>query len=231
MAMKSWGFPPYAIALSLALHALVLAALAPSVAEPVRALPPAAVLHGRLQPAPAVEPAPARVEQRPVRSEAPRRPARVEAASSLSSSTVPPAPTFSAESTIVPGAATGGETLARPVDAPATTALRRESAARGPSESGLRQYRLALASEARRFRRYPEAARRAGLAGTAEVRVTVAAGGANRRAELSRSSGHEALDAAALEMLRQATWHAALPESLHGQSFAVLLPVVFEVEE
>jgi protein TonB len=109
--------------------------------------------------------------------------------------------------------------------------LRLESEARGPSESGLRQYRLALATEARRFRRYPEAARRAGLAGTAEVRVTVMAGGTQRVAELNRSSGHAALDAAALEMLRQAARQTALPESLREQNFSVLLPVLFEVEE
>jgi protein TonB len=99
----------------------------------------------------------------------------------------------------------------------------------GPDAAGLRQYRLALAGEARRFRRYPVAARRAGLSGTAEIRVAVASG--ERSAELSRSSGHAALDDAALEMLRQAAVHARLPESLHGRDFAVLLPVVFEVEE
>jgi protein TonB len=52
-----------------------------------------------------------------------------------------------------------------------------------------------------------------------------------RHAVLARSSGHEILDQAALEMLRQAAARAVLPESLRGQSFAVLLPVVFEVKE
>jgi protein TonB len=101
----------------------------------------------------------------------------------------------------------------------------------GPDAAGLRQFRLALAGEARRHRSYPEAARRAGLSGTAEVRVAVAAGGATRSAELSRSSGHAELDAAALEMLSRAALRTPLPDSLRGQDFAVLLPVVFEVEE
>jgi protein TonB len=52
-----------------------------------------------------------------------------------------------------------------------------------------------------------------------------------RHADLARSSGHEILDKAALDMLRQAAGRAVLPESLRGQNFAVLLPVVFEVEE
>lgn len=101
----------------------------------------------------------------------------------------------------------------------------------GPDAAGLRQYRLALAGEAKRFRRYPEMARRTGLSGTAEVRVVVTAAGGGRQTALNRSSGHASLDAAALEMLRQAVERAELPASLRGQNFAVLLPVVFEVEE
>lgn len=100
----------------------------------------------------------------------------------------------------------------------------------GPDAAGLRQYRLALAGEARRFRSYPEAARRDGLAGTAEVRISVSAGIA-RQTELARSSGHAVLDSSALEMLRAAAASALLPESLRGQEFAVLLPVVFEVDD
>lgn len=100
-----------------------------------------------------------------------------------------------------------------------------------PDPAGLRQFRLALAGAAREFRRYPEAARRAGLSGTAEVRIAVAAGGLARRAELARSSGNATLDQAALEMLRQALDRAVLPASLRAQSFTVLLPVLFEVAE
>jgi len=106
-----------------------------------------------------------------------------------------------------------------------------ETDERGPDAAGLRQFRLALASEARRFRRYPEVARRAGLSGTVEVRVIVDAGGLTRRTDLTRSSGHEVLDTAALEMLHRAVVRTGLPESLRGQEFAVLLPVVFAVEE
>ena len=101
----------------------------------------------------------------------------------------------------------------------------------GPDQAGLRQFRLSLAGEARRYRRYPESARQAGLAGTSEVRVAVEAGGGARHADLARSSGHAILDQAALDMLRQAAARAVLPDSLRGQSFAVLLPVVFEVKE
>jgi protein TonB len=114
---------------------------------------------------------------------------------------------------------------------PATVAAAAPTGASGPDAAGLRQYRLALAGEARRFRRYPDAARHEGITGTAEVRVMVGIAGVARQVDLARSSGHAALDAAALEMLRQAAGRTLLPESLRGQEFAVLLPVVFEVED
>lgn len=129
-------------------------------------------------------------------------------------------------------ASAGGMALAQPVSdtAPATLAVPPPIPARGPDAAGLRQYRLALAGEAKRFRQYPEAARRDGIAGTAEVRVTVN-GGAARQTELASSSGHALLDTAALDMLRAAVVQARVPDSLRGETFAVLLPVVFSVEE
>jgi len=98
-----------------------------------------------------------------------------------------------------------------------------------PDAAGLREYRLALASEARRYRRYPEQARRLGWSGTAEVRIVVSP--LQRQTELVRSSGHPPLDAAALAMLQQAVAYTPLPPSLHQQHFTVRLPVVFEVDE
>lgn len=141
---------------------------------------------------------------------------------------VSPAPSFVEERT-TPREPAGGVAVSRAEQEPVTVALVAPTN-QGPDAAGLRQYRLALAGEARRYRNYPEAARREGVAGTAEVRVSVTAG-TQRQAELARSSGHAVLDTAALEMLRAAAALALLPDSLRGQEFAVLLPVVFEVEE
>jgi protein TonB len=112
---------------------------------------------------------------------------------------------------------------------PATAAVADDALDDVPDAAGLRQFRLALATEARRFRRYPDAARREGLAGTAEVRIAVLPGA--QYAELSRSSGHALLDAAALDMLQQATTRTQLPESLRGRRFVVFLPVVFAADD
>jgi len=100
----------------------------------------------------------------------------------------------------------------------------------GVDADGLRQYRLALAREARRYKRYPERALLAGIGGTAEVRVELGAG-AMPLTRLARSSGNEALDTAALEMMRQAAPRTTLPEALRGRAFAVSLPVIFDASE
>lgn len=247
-ALKFRGFPLRAVGWSLLLHVLVLAALAPYVAEQARVVVPATVLHGALlPPVRATAVAQPAVAQPPP----PQRPVRTEDAHARPTIADPPAPSFRT-APAAPGAAAqpkaavasarlpevdstaasaGGEVAPTAGSQVPTAATSRVSDERGPSLSGLRQFRLALAIEARRFRRYPEMARRAGLAGTVDVRVTVDAGSQLRRTELGRSSGNATLDAAALEMMQQAAQRATLPEALRGQDFAVSLPVVFEIEE
>lgn len=94
---------------------------------------------------------------------------------------------------------------------------------------GVRQYRMALAVEARRFKRYPPIALAEEISGTVEVRVAVAAGGQTQEVALARSSGYEALDDAALDMLRKAAPRTAVPELLRRRPFVIDLPVVFNV--
>lgn len=98
----------------------------------------------------------------------------------------------------------------------------------GIDADGLRQYRLALAREARRFKRYPERLMLAGIGGTAQVRIDVGADGSVLDTRLAASSGHEALDATAVAMVRQAAPRAVLPGTLRGRAFPVTLPVVFD---
>jgi len=231
-------FPWRALGISLGLHALVLAAVAPPRMSPE--LAGAVPLNASLRPVDAVTrelPVPVPERARPV-AEAPlRRPAPAPVAA------VSPAPTLPVDLIHEAGlpetaeaggavaasvAASGAGQAADPAPGPVAGAVRAELA---PDAAGLRKFRLAIAGEARGLLRYPEAARRAGLTGMVEVRVNVRSGGAVRHAELHRSSGHAVLDAAALDMLGLAARRADLPESLRGRDFAVLLPVAFEVEE
>jgi protein TonB len=100
----------------------------------------------------------------------------------------------------------------------------------GANAEGLRGYRLALAREARRYKRYPTRAIDAGWSGTVELRVTVQTSGA-AEAELVKSSDHGTLDEAALEMMRLALPATQVPSVLRGRTFVVNLPVVFELPE
>jgi periplasmic protein TonB len=116
----------------------------------------------------------------------------------------------------------------RSAGSPSSPAL---SAAEGVDADGLRSYRLALAREAKRHKRFPTRAIEAGWVGTTELRVSVSADGMAPTVRLEKSSGHDALDEAALDMLRLALPTTPVPPSLRGRTFAVNLPVVFELPE
>lgn len=97
----------------------------------------------------------------------------------------------------------------------------------GLDAQGLRQYRLSLAVASRRFKHYPRQALEQGWSGTAEVSVALAADGIPQAVQLLSSSGHDVLDAVALEMIGNAARNTALPSSLRGRPFSVPLPVEF----
>ncbi len=98
------------------------------------------------------------------------------------------------------------------------------------SADGLRRYRLSLATQARRFKRYPAQALTAGWSGTAEIRLAVASDGQGE-ATLSRSSGYAVLDRAAQTMIEQSAQHTPVPETLRGKAFSVVLPVLFDIND
>ena len=101
----------------------------------------------------------------------------------------------------------------------------------GAHPEDVRHYRVALASAAKRFKRYPPLARERGWEGTAEVAVLLYA--AQRRPEvlLIRSSGRDLLDAQAMEMLGQALRVAEVPAGLRGRDLRIELPVRFSLED
>lgn len=223
---------------SLALHALVLG-IALNVPRLRDGAGSPAVVEGPLQAhlvraaAPEMAP-PAPVEiNRPRRSAAvPPTPVLVARQAEQSVRAVPPAPTLAVEPLPVAAEPVPAASNARP--GPATVASLPAPAAdagAGADADALRGYRMALAVQARRFKRYPAQAQAAGWTGTAEVRLAIERGGRAGVAELARSSGHDALDRAALAMVDAAAQRAPVPPVLQQQGFAVLLPVVFNLEE
>jgi protein TonB len=93
----------------------------------------------------------------------------------------------------------------------------------------LAQFRLALIGTAKRYRLYPESAVERGWHGRVTVRIEFDGHGAVAAAIVRRSSGHAALDAQALDMLRRAAALTPVPPALRRHAFSVDVPVVFEL--
>ena len=96
---------------------------------------------------------------------------------------------------------------------------------------GLGEYRLGLAREARRFKRYPSVARENAWTGVVVLMIQGAASSAVPMVSIDQSSGHAVLDAQALEMLEKATRLAPLPDSLMGKRFAISLPIHYRLDD
>lgn len=78
--------------------------------------------------------------------------------------------------------------------------------------------------------RYPEVARRAGVEGTTVVKAYVRADGTVGAAEIGRSSGHSALDSAALDAIRTAQFVPAARGEFPVPVW-IQIPVHFKLEE
>ena len=96
---------------------------------------------------------------------------------------------------------------------------------------GIGEYRLGLAREARRFKRYPSVARENAWTGVVVLMIQGAASSAVPTVSIDQSSGHAVLDAQALEMVEKATRLAPLPDSLMGKRFAISLPIHYRLDD
>jgi protein TonB len=102
--------------------------------------------------------------------------------------------------------------------------------AAGLDPEGLRAFRIALAAEARRFKRYPARAVEAGWIGTTELKISLVPGQPAPLVLVNKSSGYRLLDNTALEMVRKALFTTPVPASLREQAFSVELPVSFSID-
>lgn len=101
----------------------------------------------------------------------------------------------------------------------------------GVSPDGVRQYRLNLAREARRFKHFPALARERGWEGVVVVVVSTVAGAPLPQVSLTQSSGFELLDQEALALVAQAVNTAVLPDSLRNRTFALTLPIHYRLDD
>lgn len=123
------------------------------------------------------------------------------------------------------------ESAVPPVLAPASAASAMQRLpVDGASADDLRQYRLALAIAARRFRQYPALARERGWEGTVALALSIRSHFSEPEIILVRSSGHAVLDRQAQEMMVRAARTTELPEGLKGQDLQIVLPVQFSLD-
>lgn len=231
----------YAIAASLALHALALGTL-PVPRAPERSAPPP--LEAHLEPAQPVKapepppPPPRVVETKPSPVEALRpalrpkpRPARKLVATKPAPVPEPvAAPAPAPEPAAAPQPPTQPAVAATPRAAPPAPAAAR-AAPRIDAATLAAQYRAALIAEAARYKRYPRFARDNGWEGRVEVRMVIGADGAIASLGVARGTGYSILDEQALEMVRSAKPRTAIPEGLRGKSFSVDIPVIFSLRD
>lgn len=203
----------YAFAASLLLHGLMLLALRlPATLEP--AAPAGGKIAARLQLA---EASPVEKSAAPVKRERPvlsRPPLVAETART---------PAASAREESIGGRTTelaAGVPSAIPAGAPAPTL----------DAGSIARYRQQLIGIAVRYKRYPPEALDAGAEGAVSVRVDVSPSGLAEVA-VKASSGHEPLDAQALEMFRHAAPQVPLPAALLGQAFGVEVRAIYSLKD
>lgn len=106
--------------------------------------------------------------------------------------------------------------------------------ARAAQKAGARahtmpDYKSALSTAIAQKRNYPQSAREHDLQGHVEVRAVIGRAGQLKRATIMESSGHRALDQAALAAVKNAAPFAAMPSRLQRTQIAVREPFDFEL--
>jgi protein TonB len=234
-----------AVLVSLAFHAVLLFGVAALKAPAKKETPAPGTIVARLsQPQAAVAqpatPEPAKpqadVPPPPPVPPAPAQPRLATAAKAAPAQQSTPAPSSPSP------AATASTEAPRPVEpvAAAAPAAAPAAAVSAPAPSAasesvdpgtLSQYRLAIMSAARRYKKYPRVAMDNNWEGRAEIRMVIGANGMIASVSVRSSTGHEILDQQALDMVRKAKPLAQIPPALRGKEFTVDLPVVFSLKE
>lgn len=113
---------------------------------------------------------------------------------------------------------------------PVASVIQEATAAATLDAGSIARYRQQLIGIAVRYKRYPQEALEAGAEGTVSVRVNISPAGVADVA-VKTSSGHELLDAQAIEMFRSAAPQVPLPPSLLGQAFGVEVRAIYSLND
>lgn len=225
----------YAIAVSVALHALLLFAV-PGLQEGKRAEVPGVLVARIVEPQsaptqtqtpPQIEPAPPRVEPPKPRVEPLPKPPPVLKPSPIAQPEPPqPAPQPAAPE---PAAAAPAATASAP--GPVAGTEPQPGPAGGADLGSLKEYESRLSFFAARYKVYPRVAVDNAWEGNVEVAMVVGANGVLRSISVRTSSGHDVLDRQAMEMFRRAKPLVQIPPALAGKEFTVVRWVTFGLKE
>jgi protein TonB len=91
-------------------------------------------------------------------------------------------------------------------------------------------YGSLLGREFAKHRQYPRIAQMRGWQGTVRVQLELDANGSITSSTVSESSGFEVLDNQALEMVKKASPLPPPPEVLRNRAFSIMVPVTFRLE-
>ena len=87
-----------------------------------------------------------------------------------------------------------------------------------------------LTREIAKHKQYPKIAQMRGWQGEVQIDLHLDGNGNLLSSKINTSSGYEALDKQALEMIKKASPFPAPPDALRGRSFNILVPVSFRLE-
>ncbi|MDO8400419.1 MAG: TonB family protein [Bradyrhizobium sp.] len=108
--------------------------------------------------------------------------------------------------------------------APAASAI-----SAGASAAAVASYNQMVAAHLQRFKQYPPAAKAAGQQGVSRLRFSLSRSGQVLSSGLGGSSGHAALDAETLAMVRRAQPFPAFPPDMKQASMSFSVPIQFSV--
>lgn len=99
----------------------------------------------------------------------------------------------------------------------------------GASAAAIASYNQLVAAHLQRFKQYPTGAKAAGQQGIARLSFTLGRGGQVLSSRLGGSSGHAALDAETMAMVRRAQPFPAFPTEMKQGSMGFNVPVRFSI--
>jgi protein TonB len=238
----------YAVLASIVLHAALLFAGFPHRDAATKPNPaPGPILARLVTPRPLAAPAPVEAARSP-RAEEParsRQVAKPQPAAVPLSKAAPNAPLVPA----TPAPTAPSSEAPKPVAEPSSPAAPSAPASAPPSpgqvvkadaqpapsvtaDAGtLDQYRIAIYSAARRYKKYPRVALDNNWEGKVVLRMVIGANTMISSISIKTSSGHEVLDQAAIETIKKTKPLVAIPDALRGREFVLDIYFIFNLRD